>query len=237
MNVGSSLSGLPTELFLDIVSNVPYGHTYSKNLQLVCKGFHHLMKRYEHTIAKRVLDEQFPWAHRQFPALFSHTSDACHRAHYYRALRTMYTRLATLSCIKSRCRVIRDRGSDCSAWTTSRTIRIHNAGLLILYRLQDCGELAANDERGQAVPGSDSITEDKQALLSSLPAPSLAVLLFTLMMSIHLLRATGPDMVLYHTTQRAESRSEIELACEEVILRDGPEFLLGLLQDNAKSVG
>lgn len=56
-------------------------------------------------------------------------------------------------------------------------------------------------------------------------------------MSVHLLRVIGPDMVVYHPAiNTEEQRSEIGLACEEVILRDGPDFLLGLLQSKTASV-
>ena len=79
--------------------------------------------------------------------------------------------------------------------------------------------------------------EEKAALLQSLPKASLAILTFTLMMSIHVLRAIGPEMVLHWTTPPSDSsRSQIELACEEVLLQRGPEFLLGLLQHRSESV-
>ena len=63
-------------------------------------------------------------------------------------------------------------------------------------------------------------------------------MLFTLMVSVHLLRAIGPSMVLYWSEPAItdEARSDIELACEELLLRDGPEFLLGLLMHEQKSI-
>lgn len=56
-------------------------------------------------------------------------------------------------------------------------------------------------------------------------------------MSIHVLRALGPELVLHWVPPPQEdSRSEIELACEELLLRDGPEFLLGMLQHRHESI-
>ena len=60
-------------------------------------------------------------------------------------------------------------------------------------------------------------------------------------MSIHLLRTVGPEVLQYRTNPEGDhgdynTRSEIELACEECLLREGPDFLLGLFMDEGRSV-
>ena len=79
--------------------------------------------------------------------------------------------------------------------------------------------------------------EQRASLISGLPQSSLAILTFAVMMSLHILRTAGPEMVLYFTSPpNSDSRSEIELACEELILQRGPEFLLDLLMHKKDAI-
>lgn len=61
-------------------------------------------------------------------------------------------------------------------------------------------------------------------------------------MSIHMLRSIGPRVMLHcqhhqpagegghaFNMARQQRRSDLELACEELLLQRGPDFLLGLL--------
>ncbi|KAF2153112.1 hypothetical protein K461DRAFT_267752 [Myriangium duriaei CBS 260.36] len=216
----ASLDGLPAEILIDILSEVNYGPSLRTDLRLVNRRFKEVTDSYEHCIAGKILASQFAWAPRQFPGLLGGDARGAKKPGW-KELATVFHRTAVLTNIKSRCKVIREGRSEHSAWTTCRAITFHHTGLLLLYRLSDCKSHA-----------------EKAALIQSLPASSLAVMLFTLMVSVHLLRAIGPSMVLYWTDPplTEESRSDIELACEEVLLRDGPDFLLGLLMHDMKAI-
>ncbi|KAF4549472.1 Hypothetical protein D9617_21g096930 [Elsinoe fawcettii] len=218
--LSASLDGLPNEILLDILSEVDYDPTLEANLRLVSKRFKQVTDNYQHCIASNILNTQFSWAPRQFPGLFEKAKQTG-KAPGWRELAAIFNRTAVLSNIKSRCKVIREGNSEHSAWTTCRALTFHHTGLLVLYRLADT-----------------SSAVEKAKLLRSLPKGSLAVLLFTLMVSVHLLRAIGPQMVLYWTDPpfTEETRSDIELACEELLLRDGPSFLLGLLMHDRAAI-
>lgn len=57
-------------------------------------------------------------------------------------------------------------------------------------------------------------------------------------MSIHQLRADGPDILNVHApVQCATFRAEIELACKELILHHGPGFIKALLENKTKEIG
>ncbi|PNS19781.1 hypothetical protein CAC42_7748 [Sphaceloma murrayae] len=216
--LSASLDGLPNEILLDILSEIDYDPSLEINLRLVSKRFKQITDGYQHCIASNILNTQFAWAPRQYPELFEkRRRDG--KPPGWKELAAIFHRTAVLSNIKSRCKIMREGNSEHSAWTTCRALTFQHVGLLLLYRLSDTGS-----------------AEAKAELLNSLPKGSLAILLFTLMVSVHLLRAVGPQMVLYWTDPPVteEIRSDIELACEELLLRDGPRFLLGLLMhDNA----
>ncbi|TKX23900.1 hypothetical protein C1H76_3838 [Elsinoe australis] len=218
--LSASLDGLPNEILLDILSEIQYDPSLESNLRLVNKRFQQVTDGYQHCIASNILNTQFSWAPRQFPGLFE-KSKQNGKAPGWRELAAIFHRTAVLSNIKSRCKVMRETNSEHSAWTTCRALTFHHAGLLILYRLADSGS-----------------AEAKAELLRGLPKGSLAVLLFTLMVSVHLLRAIGPQMVLYWSDPplTEDTRSDIELACEELLLRDGPTFLLGLLMHDRSTI-
>lgn len=56
-------------------------------------------------------------------------------------------------------------------------------------------------------------------------------------MSIHELRADGPDLLHHHSpVQNAVYRAEMELACEEMLLRHGAPYLASLLDNDPKAI-
>ena len=96
------------------------------------------MDSYEHCFTGKMLGSQFTWAPRQFPNLLGSSSSDGKTAGW-KELATVYRRVAVLTNIKSRCKVIREGHSEHSAWTTCRALTFHHTGLLLLYRLADCG--------------------------------------------------------------------------------------------------
>lgn len=226
-----SLSSIPTECLIDILSSVDYTESTRSDLRGVCKRFQSTVDSYEHSIVRTIVTQQFDWARRQYPSLFSDGMTMT-----WSSMDVLFRRISVLSSIKSRCLIVRQGNAEHSSWTTYRALTFHYAGLLILYRLKDCRKRTPLVYH--ATPLTETATnEGKRALILSLPKASLAILTFTLMMSIHVLRALGPELVLHWVSPPQEdARSEIELACEEVLLRDGPEFLLGLLQHRCESI-
>jgi len=80
---------------------------------------------------------------------------------------------------------------------------------------------------------TDTLTgdhEEKAFNIRSLPPTSLAILLLTLHLCIHQLRADGPN-ILIPTSPLLHGmlRFEVELCCQELILQHGPSFLDALL--------
>jgi hypothetical protein len=72
--------------------------------------------------------------------------------------------------------------------------------------------------------------EDKACTIRSLPPTSLAILLLTLHLSIHQLRADGPSLLIPTSPLlHGMLRFEVELCCQELILQHGPSFLDALL--------
>lgn len=234
----AALDTLPSEILLNIFSEVRYQPSMPSSLRLVNRRFNDITQQHEHCIASKILSQQFDWAPRQFPGLLGAKEGK--RIIGWDKLANLFHRIAVLSNIKSRCKIIRDGHSEGhTAWTTCRALTFHHTGLLLLYRLSDCSTFPL------LLPSVSSSTDrkadshaEKAALLQSLPVSSLAVMLFTLMVSVHLLRATGPQMTLYYSNPPVsdEARSDIELACEELLLRDGPDFLLGLLMHESSSI-
>lgn len=128
-----TLADLPSEIILEIASRVPYEQTPIQPLALINRHFHTLLTTYEQSITKAVLETQYPWARRQFPGLFTTDQRPIGR----KQIATVHTRIAALSSINARCRILRENNGQQSAWTTKRSVEFHSAGLLLLYRLSD----------------------------------------------------------------------------------------------------
>ena len=131
------LNNLPTEVLIDIISNVVYHPSTCSDLRDVCPRFRAVVDNYEHSIVRAILDDQYTWARRQYPGLFS---SKAYVQPGWRSLETLFSRVAILSNIKSRCIVIRQSRTEVSAWSTGRALTFHHTGMLLLYRISDCGK-------------------------------------------------------------------------------------------------
>lgn len=160
-------------------------------------------------------------------------------------LSTLHARLDTLHEIHSHWLQIVNHGPDLQ-WLKGRWENIHKAGLLLLYRLQDAGRRPASyfssSSSGLAPPDAMQTYIAQLELLHALPGPSLACLLFKLLASIRILRVHGPTPIHATTTwgasiDPAQQRQDIELACEESLLKHGPAFFVALLRDGQASLG
>ncbi|KAF1822054.1 uncharacterized protein K489DRAFT_289586, partial [Dissoconium aciculare CBS 342.82] len=121
--------------------------------------------------------------------------------HNFASLDVLHGRLVRLEDLHAQWLHITSHGPEL-AWLRGRWETIHKAGLLLLYRLQD-----------------------------TLPAPALACLLFKLVSSIKILRVHGAAPI--HGTYAAGdvlTRSDVELAAEEMLLLHGPEWFLGMMR-------
>jgi len=120
---------------------------------------------------------------------------------------------------------------------TPRWTKIQEVGLGLLYRLQDCGKGEAHVVPCSLLKSFSVCSEDQAMLIRTLPATSLAVLLFTLFISIHQLRADGPDIIHHQSPVQVPAfRAELELACEELMLQHGADYLVLLLDHNVRAV-
>lgn len=228
-----SLLSLPPELLLDILSRISYTSGHLTRLRLVCRTINHLLRNYEHSLAHQITTLQFP-SHclAKFPGL--HTPDTNIS---FALLDEISARTQTLFRLERNCHSIRRRGGKRAAWMRPEWINLQMAGLYLLYRLYDSGTpllspktpfscFADWDEKGPHA--------SQAHLINSLPSTSLAILLLTLHLCIHQIRADGPDILTLtrpHCCALHSSllRFEIELAAEELLLRHGPTFLDSLL--------
>ncbi|KAF2768334.1 hypothetical protein EJ03DRAFT_314222 [Teratosphaeria nubilosa] len=208
-----SASNLPAEIWLEIIPHIPYTPTQLTHLRLTNHTLNNLLRTHEHSLVAAITQTQLlsPTLNLHlFPSLPPKT---------YADLHTLHRRSATLASLHQKWLHI-VTSSEEFHWLEGRWTSIHKAGLLLLYRLQD-------------TPSHDS----KLHLLSSLPSTSLACLLFKLISSIKILRVFGPEPIhLRHALGDAPTRSDIELACEELLLQHGPEFFVRLLEHDPAAV-
>ncbi|KAI4823156.1 hypothetical protein E4T44_06909 [Aureobasidium sp. EXF-8845] len=131
----------------------------------------------------------------------------------FKTLDELYVRLSTLFRLERNCHSIRRRAGKEAAWMRPEWMSLQQAGLHLLYYLYDAGN-----------------HEDQSNIIRSLPPTSLAILLLTLHLSIHQLRADGPDLLIPTSPLlHGMLRFEVELCCQELILQRGPGFLDALL--------
>lgn len=219
---------LPSEVLLEIISAVPFSPNNFLSLRLTCRRFHAVLTQHEGPIAKLTACRTYaPRTLQLFPCLEDTMNSI-------RTLSRLHTRVTTLEQVHVRWLKITSHSPDLE-WLKGRFEGVHLAGLLLLYHLQDLPlrprptATQDDDESGPRLP----ICTGCQRLhfLRSLPATSLACLLFKLIASIKILRIYGPEPIneAWRKGDMA-SRSDVELVCEELILRNGPWFFLALLQ-------
>ncbi|EMC94050.1 hypothetical protein BAUCODRAFT_219548 [Baudoinia panamericana UAMH 10762] len=216
---------LPAEIWLEIIPHVEYTPSALANLRLTCKRLHKIIERHETGLVADIKRAQLPQTSTcLFPGL---------RIDSYRALSVAHTRLATLDEIHKHWLKVTCHSCELE-WLKGRWERIHRAGLLLLYHLQDLEPARTHHADGMCDHNmfKDGTYCAKISLLQRLPATSLACLLFKLIASIKILRVYGPEPV--HGRYAAEDsglRSDIELAFEELLLQEGPTMFVALLTD------
>ncbi|KAK5110677.1 hypothetical protein LTR85_000759 [Meristemomyces frigidus] len=200
----TSATTLPVELWLEIIPHIPYTPKNISSLCLTCTQLNVLLNIHEHSLVSDIKRAQLGTdCISLFPSLNLTT---------YAGLNTLHNRLETLHDLHSQWLRIVNHGAELH-WLKGRWESVHKAGLLLLYRLQDGGTYEA-----------------KVQLMQSLPATSLACLLFKLISSIKILRVSGPEPI--HGGWRKEDvevRSDVELAFEEVLLGHGPDVFAAML--------
>jgi len=222
---------LPNEILIDILTMLPWSRAGSRDTRLVCRQFNAVLRDYEHSIACELIRTQFPASsRRRFPGLF-HTETV-----NYAVVDQLHNRWSALARVREGCRHVREREGKAAGWMTPRWIKIQEVGLGLLYRLQDCGKGSNHVVPCSLLRSSSVCYEDQAMLIKSLPVVSLAVLLFTLFISIHQLRADGPDIIHHQSPVQVPAfRAELELACEELMLQHGADYLVSLLNHNVRA--
>jgi hypothetical protein len=201
------LQRLPPELVLDCLSRVDYTPGCLNTLRLVSSDFNKLLQQYEHSLAVEIIRLQFaPKVLTKYPGLDGKNIG-------FKTLDELYVRLYTLFRLERNCHSIRRREGKEAAWMRPEWMNLQQAGLHLLYHLYDAGN-----------------HKDQAHIIRSLPPTSLAVLLLTLHLSIHQLRADGPALLIPTSPLlHGMLRFEVELCCQELILQRGPGFLDALL--------
>lgn len=218
---------LPPELILDSLSRIDYTPGCFDNLRLVCRELNNIIQRFEHGLTVEIIRLQFPpGILARYPGL--RTSEI---KLDFRILDELCIRMYTLSRLERNCHNIRRREGKEAAWMRPEWINLHQAGMHILYRLHDAGKLSrAISARASGLLPTTGSHENKSQVIRSLPPTSLAILLLTLYLCIHQLRADGPSLLVPTSPLlHGMLRFEVELCCQELILQHGPSFLDALL--------
>ncbi|WPH03224.1 Hypothetical protein R9X50_00610100 [Acrodontium crateriforme] len=224
----STLNSLPTEILLQIIPQITYSPSTISSLSLTSSRFNEILTHHEQTIVKGYLCGQS----------FLFASAALHpglKINTYTDIATIHNRTTALADLKAKWWDLTHR-QDVRWLRCSRWAKIYRAGLLVLYSLQD---------REQAEEQTRKLKHDiKQEIIRQLPATSLACLLFVLVGGMALLRAQGPAVLrrehVCHCAlimdreahgEDEVKRREIELACEEMLLAHGPNYLFAMIQE------
>ncbi|KAK5685380.1 hypothetical protein LTS10_003458 [Elasticomyces elasticus] len=220
---------LPPELWLNIIPLIPYTPTQFSALRLISRRHNELIIRHEKSLASHIKAQTFDTSTLQlFPGISVSS---------YRHLATLHTRLQTLQNLKANWAAITTAGGANTnrelAWLEGRYEAVFRAGILLLYRLQDT--TSAGTHTHSSAEGTLCPHCAKLALIAGLPAGSLACLLFVLVAGVKILRVLGPEPIHARWCEGdLEVRSEVELACEEVLLERGPVVFMGLLDEGCE---
>ncbi|KAK5694407.1 hypothetical protein LTR17_024829 [Elasticomyces elasticus] len=222
---------LPPELWLNIITLIPYTPTQFSALRLISRHHNELLVRHEKSLASRIKAQTFDTPTLQlFPGIAGES---------YRHLATLHTRLQTLQNLKATWPAITTAGGANTnrelAWLEGRYEAVFQVGILLLYRLQDTTSDSPGTHIHSSVEGTLCPHCAKLVLIAGLPAGSLACLLFVLVAGVKILRVHGPEPI--HARWFKEDidvRSEVELACEEVLLGHGPAVFMGLLEEGCE---
>lgn len=219
----ASLDALPAELLLNIIPLISYTPTNIVRLRLVSRKINALISAHEQGLVSDIKAQQYtPATLVLFPSL----------PHSYKGLSTMYERSQTLDYLHKHWLHVTNHGPDLG-WMRDRWENIHRAGMLLLYRLHDAGN-PAEPPLPPTCYHYDTLadpTDAQRDLLNLLPATSLACLIFKLYSSIKILRIYGPEPICAsYAKDEPETRCDVELAFEEMLLRHGPDFFVVMLQ-------
>ncbi|KAK1055954.1 hypothetical protein LTR74_015264 [Friedmanniomyces endolithicus] len=224
----ATATSLPPELWLDILPHVPYSPSNLTTFRLISHHFNALITRHETSLVKGIKWYSIPISTANlYPDLPLRT---------FRSLATLHARQETLQEVaRAWPTIITTRnespGQEGLHWLAGRYEPIFTAGLLLLYRLQDTPFTHSVLFPNHAGFRNHNPTHTAQlALLHTLPPTSLAPLLFVCLASVKVLRVLGPEPINESWCKGdVEVRSEVEMACEEVLLESGVGVFVGLL--------
>ncbi|TKA66500.1 hypothetical protein B0A49_06635 [Cryomyces minteri] len=242
-------TSLPVETILDIVTQTPFVPETFLKLRLVDRRLNAVLENYERAICKAIAAEQFPHVASDFPGIallcrrqlhsavsrggpedlsgwpeYSTADDVEYASAYYSGVGGETTRpsFAWLAEVYQRYDTI-ERLERLAACCGIQRLPLLTAALKLLYRLTDDGN------------GNHDAKVD---FLWRLPVSGLVTLCWCLYESINLARECGHGVInarsnayAHHTS---EAHSDLLLAFEEMLLNQGPEFLLDLLGRDAQ---
>lgn len=225
----STLNSLPTEILLQIIPQITYSPSTLSSLSLTSNRLNEILTHHEQTLVRAYLSGQS----------FLSESAVLHpglEINTYADIATLHNRTTALAGLKADWWDLTHR-QDVRWLRCSRWAKIYRAGLLVLYYLQDA-------ERQTTVQTHKVKHEKQQELVRRLPATSLACLLFALVGGMALLRAKGPEVLrrehVCHCVlvmdreahgEDEVRRREMELACEEMLLAHGPNYLFSMIEE------
>lgn len=230
----STLTSLPTEILLQIIPQITYSPSTLSSLSLTSIRLNEILSHHEQTLVRAYLSGQSSLSASAIlhPGLEINT---------YADIATLHNRTTALAGLKADWWDLTHR-QDVRWLRCSRWAKIYRAGLLVLFSLQDC-ERQAKDQTPKLRH------ERQQEQIRQLPATSLACLLFALVGGMALLRAKGPEVLrrehVCHCVlvmdreahgEDEVKRREMELACEEMLLAHGPNYLFSMIQEGQNVV-
>jgi hypothetical protein len=205
---------LPPELTLQIITYIPHNPRDLRAIRSTSRYFYSLLTTHETTLVAAIRRTSYRTTPLLFPSLPLKSYDQ---------LTALYARLVTLADLHASWLHLTSHSPELN-WLRNRWESIHKAGILLLYRLQDCGDVSVNSR-------SNATHSSKVDLINLLPATSLACLIFKCYSAIKILRVHGPEPAhVAFAKDDAGARREIELALKEMLLTHGVEFFMAMLQ-------
>ncbi|KAI9722247.1 MAG: hypothetical protein M1812_001719 [Candelaria pacifica] len=219
-HVRIDLEDLPVEIILEIIFRLPFSAKGFRDLLLVNKRLHSIVRTYERSLSNTIATSQYTLEASLFPP-----NAVTHNHNTVTKTRPSFSYLKTLSCRHDILSTIIAKTADLNIDTTyhlreclPQWQRLQKCGLLLLYLLHDHPTHAL-----------------KSVFLASLPLPSLALLNLSTLFGTRVASTLGTGII--HSSfaaNDAETRSDINLVFAELMLRHGPAFLCNILNKEEK---
>ncbi|EOD51331.1 hypothetical protein UCRNP2_1965 [Neofusicoccum parvum UCRNP2] len=213
-------NNLPNEVILDIVAGAAeFDFTMLRSLQLVDRRLHGILRSYERSLCRGYAANQLLRIIPCFPDIISPQCGICSNVGCasglsFSLLASIQRRSATVSALARRVFTLAPVCRCLHGWH-----RLFEAGMLLLYRLQERPEY-----------------DGKVAFVAAMPLRALVAVFIALTQSLRAAQRGGAGL-MHRDLQPddASARSDIHLVFEDLVLHVGPEFVLDTLDHDEKA--